>query len=1022
MIRLAYGLFALSGAAALIYESTWSRYLALFVGHGAYAQVLVLAIFLGGMAIGSALVGRRSARLREPLLWFAGVELVLGALGLVFHHAFDAATGASYEHVFRALGGGVAVTVAKWGIAGGLILPQSVLLGATFPLISAGVLRRASNVPGRVLASLYFTNALGGAAGVLIAGFYLVAAVGLPGAVRSAAAINLLVAIATLAALQAAGGRHEGGTSGRKHGASDSTPAPPAWRTPPPAALLLAVAFGTAVASFMYEIAWVRMLSLVLGSATHSFELMLSAFILGLALGALWVRSRIDGFRDPVRVLGLVQWVMGLAALATLPLYLASFRWTAALLGALEPTPAGYGLFAVARYAVCLAIMLPATFCAGITLPLITKVLLDGGRGERAIGTVYAVNTVGSIVGVELAGLLLLPVLGLKGLLFGGALLDVALGALVLALAAGGARTWRLPGRPALAGGACTLLLMAAIASGARLDREVLTSGVFRYRRLPAHGLRSVVFYSDGRTASVAVRETAPGQYTLSTNGKPDASLGEEWLAPRDEDAPRVPLTGDASTQALAPIITLAHAPRARSAAIIGQGSGISSHVLLGSAALERVVTIEIEPEMIRGSQLFYPANRRVFDDPRARFAIDDAKSFFATEGGTFDIILSEPSNPWVSGVASLFTAEFYARVTRHLSAEGVLGQWLQVYEMDDDLLLRIIAALHGHFASYDLYLTSPVDILIVASKGATLPVPDWGVLTQPGIAEDLRPFYRMGPENLRALRLAGHRTLAPLVAAGVPPNSDYHPAVDLRAERARYLQSFAVGFLDLATARFDPFAALLGEPVGFATDSLVATRDIARADAYGSAAQLRATLRGGQPAASASPGSAAARRLAELRRQLASGSAPADWRRWTRSVLTVERDVHAGTAGVADDQLYGALTRYLAAVPAPAPAVDAIAFVHALAAWQWPAAAAAGDRLAARAMRGDQWVAADLLRDGVVVAHLRLGDSDRARQLFRELTPLVESGGTDLRSRLLEAHLAASGTGSPLAQRDVTK
>ena len=241
--------------------------------------------------------------------------------------------------------------------------------------------------------------------------------------------------------------------------------------------MLLAVAFGTAVASFIYEIAWIRMLSLVLGSATHSFESMLSAFILGLALGAFWVRGRIDRFADPLAALGIVQWVMGALAIATLPLYLASFQWTATLLAALDLTTEGYGFFTAARYAISLAIMLPATFCAGITLPLITRTLLTRGDGERAVGAVYGANTLGSIVGVLLAAVVLMPLIGLKALLIVGALIDMAFGIWLLAAA-----RWRTPSRLTfvLAAAVCTLVLVNVVSWFARFDQQLLTSGVFR--------------------------------------------------------------------------------------------------------------------------------------------------------------------------------------------------------------------------------------------------------------------------------------------------------------------------------------------------------------------------------------------------------------------------------------------------------------------------------------------------------------------------------------------------------------
>ena len=195
--------------------------------------------------------------------------------------------------------------------------------------------------------------------------------------------LNLVVALATFVRRRRGAPRAQGAEA-HAPAAAERTPARPGpardrrARLP----LLLFTSFGTAVASFIYEIDWIRMLALVLGGATHAFELMLSAFILGLALGALWIRSRIDRIRNPVRTLGVVQWVMGLLALATLPVYAASFDWIATLMNTFARTDIGYVGFTAARYALCLAIMLPATFCAGMTLPLITRTLIRSGSGE----------------------------------------------------------------------------------------------------------------------------------------------------------------------------------------------------------------------------------------------------------------------------------------------------------------------------------------------------------------------------------------------------------------------------------------------------------------------------------------------------------------------------------------------------------------------------------------------------------------------------------------------------------------
>jgi len=192
-LALLFAAFALSGFSGLIYESIWTHYLKLFLGHAAYAQTLVLAIFMGGMAIGSWLCGRYSVRWRNLLVGYALTEAVVGLLALLFHGVFTTALAVSYDHVIPSLGGATAVIVYKWLLSAALILPASVLLGMTFPLMSAGVLRLFPDRPGRSIGMLYFTNSIGAAIGVLTSGFLLVRLLGLPGTIRLAGAINLLL-------------------------------------------------------------------------------------------------------------------------------------------------------------------------------------------------------------------------------------------------------------------------------------------------------------------------------------------------------------------------------------------------------------------------------------------------------------------------------------------------------------------------------------------------------------------------------------------------------------------------------------------------------------------------------------------------------------------------------------------------------------------------------------------------------------------------------------------------------------
>ena len=1007
MTLLLVAVFILSGAAGLIYESIWSRYLGLFVGHSAYAQVIVLVIYLGGMSLGAAIAARRSSRIRQPLLAYAAVEGIVGLLGLAFHPAFVRVTAFAYSSIFPALAGGAALVIVKWSLAGLLILPQAILLGATFPLMSTGLIRRVSrdgqSDTGRLISILYFANSIGAAVGVLVAGFYLIGAVGLPGTLLTAAIINILVGLTVFGAVKLVHEHEQADAPGAApHQTMETVPPSPElpmlWR------VLLIVAAGTALSSFVYEIAWVRMLSLVLGSATHSFELMLSAFILGLSLGAFWVRTRADTFRDPIRALGVTQWAMGALAILTLSAYLMSFDWMAFLIQGLDQNPEGYQLFTVAKYGIALAVMLPATFCAGITLPMITRMLLNAGSGERAVGAVYSVNTLGSIVGAGLAALVLMPLLGLKVLLISGGVIDMALGVWLLFIAGRNSLDAQKFG-VALAGATALVTIMAML--NVNFARGILISGVFRYGRVPAAGVRNVVFYKDGRTATVSVRKSDDGSYSLATNGKPDASLSPTWFEPITDTTTRTILDGDESTQVLLPLITLAHVKDAKQGAVIGNGSGMSSHLLLGSPALEKLVTIDIEPEMINGSHTFFPVNHRVFDDPRAQYVHDDAKSYFAASNRTFDLILSEPSNPWVSGVSGLFTDEFYQRVHTYLTPHGVFGQWLHLYEIDDGLVLGVIKAIHKNFKSYDIYLTAASDVLIVASNDTELPKPDWSVFELPMIQADLAHFRKLTPRVLDDIHLLTRNILTPLAGDPAGANSDFYPTLDLFTERTRYMKTSAKGFYDMDEGRYDVSAALAERRI-LPSPERTPSVDIARVNNLALGARLRS---GEKPDGNESDDydrdfRDAAERSQTLHDLMAANHPPADWPLFIKLALAVENDRHGGTMGWTDEPWYASVTRFLEEQHAPPNAKAAIRFMHAIASYDWNRAI--GDIEALQKSREDglTWIDEDLLRDGATIALIRTGQLQRARTVFERMNAYTARKPEDIRVRLIQAHL----------------
>jgi spermidine synthase len=760
-----YALFMVSGFAGLIYESIWTHYLKLFLGHAAYAQSLVLAVFMGGMAAGAALSGRRSTRLANPLLGYALVEAVVGVLALVFHELFVASTDWAYVTLLPALGSESLALAAKLALSCALILPQSILLGATFPLMSAGLVRALPAASGESIAMLYFSNSLGAAIGVLASGFVLIAWAGLPGTLRTAGVINLALAAAVWVLARPA---HDAPLEARA-GAAGAAP------------LLLAVAFFTGLASFVYEISWIRMLSLVLGASTHSFELMLSTFILGLALGGLAVRRRVDRLVQPGRTLGWIQLAMGLLALATLPLYHWTFDAMALLMRGLARSEVGYGLFNLAGQGLSALVMLPATFCAGMTLPLLTVALLRAGAGEAAIGKVYAANTLGAIAGVLFALHIGLPALGLKTTLVVGALVDATLG-LVLLRHAG-------LGRRSLAGAAAvSAALFLPMAIAFQLDVHKMTAGVFRHGDLASSRDAKVLFNADGKTATVHL-VAYPGAVSLRTNGKSDGSIAN----------PGEPRSTDEITMVLTAALPLALKPGIRQAAVIGIGTGLTTHTLLQDLDIERVETVEIESAMAEAARGFLPRNVATFADARGRILIDDAKTFFSTHQRRYDVIISEPSNPWVSGVSSLFTREFYRRIRSYLNAGGLLVQWFQLYEIDASMLASVMGALGAEFPYYAIYAPSDHDVLIVASDAPVPRAPQAAIFEQPGLAKELWTVDVLSIGDLDARYLGNRATLEPLFASyGMPANSDYRPILDLNAAKQRFMERTATGVVGL--------------------------------------------------------------------------------------------------------------------------------------------------------------------------------------------------------------------------------
>jgi len=825
-----YCLFSLSGFVALIYEGIWARYLKLFLGHSSYGQILTLCIFMGGIGIGALLAARYTKQLKNPFLIYALVELAIGIGGFIYHDIYEFSTGLFYDNI-----SGMAAPLAeslKVGISVLITAPVAILLGTTFPLLGVAMIRISRDGGQSAFPLLYFTNSIGAAAGILLASYILIPQLGTEGSLSLAALGNIVIAFG----FYLIGKKQQSALeqSGERFCAVE---APPLLQdsdnqgTLLSVKLFLALSLLTGFASFVYEISWIRLLSLLLGASTHSFDIMVSAFVLGLACGGLAAKKLLQKTRHVVMLLAIAQLVMGAFALTSIYFYEFAFSTMEHSKEFLDKTEQGYWMFSLLKYGLSLFLMFPTTFVAGMTLPIITYYLMNVTRNEKYVGTVYGYNTIGAILGAILAGLVLMPLLQLKMTIASGAFIDIGIGLFLLWLYQK-SRAQHSPA-PLITASIVSVLMIIPLLF-VSFNPNVIAAGYFRRTAFVMPDEKVTV--RDGKTATISLHEIGNIKL-IKTNGKTDAAVGG---------------TKSEETQAALAFLPMSMIDQPYDAAIIGLGSGMTAHYMLGDPLLQAMDLIEIEKEMVNLARRMMPHNRRVYEDPRVNLIIDDARTFFSASGKQYDVIVSEPSNPWVSGVSSLFSQEFYAHSKRYLKPGGILVQWMHLPEFNSKLMLTIISALNSTFPYIKVYYSpyAENDVLLVASDE------DFNANKYPRfsnsetIASDFRQMRKPAGYYSNRNYIANINTLK-LLSQDVPPNSDYMPLVDTGAEKAFFLRQK----VDL----FDPL-----------TNSIVAYQELTEPESYPQIMRERyAYYRNYRPDQ---------RRLGRLAAQLANADRRSNW------------------------------------------------------------------------------------------------------------------------------------------------
>jgi len=762
--------FVVSGFTALVYETMWVRYLRLFLGSASLGQVTIIVFWMGGLAAGSWIGARLSTRTSRLLRYYAVIELGIGLFALIFHPLFGWMEDLS-SLVIKNINIPLAEFSLKLLFSGFLLILPMILIGMTFPVIASLISALNPEKTGKRISILYFANSLGGAAGAIISGFILIKMVGLPGSVILAGIMNILIGACFL-------------IYGKKNRLKlVSVPISinqPQVRQPINKSEFqtLLTGFLTGYAIFSLEVSWIRMFNLLLGSMMYTFEIVISVMIAAMAAGSLiishWTAKPVNHLKT-TRIMIILLIFLSSASLIT---YSLSFDWLQNIYPHFAAVKNGFSKYMLFGFGLATIIIAPTALISGALFPVLMLRAYNQSGNPEQFGRFYAMNTAGAILGAVIS-LMLFPVLGIvKVFITGIWIYLVALLSTELFLRSGAARyIFRfLP----------LLIFLLFFSFIFRIEEQKLASGVFRYGAIDNH--TSTLFYKDGITASVSLYETQSGRRVLSINGKPDASLGKGNR-----------ISGDETTQVLLGAMPFTLGEDFEDIAIIGLGSGKTGHVVLGFPEVEKVDIVEIEPAVAEAAAFLKPEVGRVFQDPRTHIIIDDARSFFNDTKTKYDLIISEPSNPWVSGVGGLFSDGFYNDMSESLENNGLLVQWIHLYELDIQLFASIMKTLDKHFNFYQLYFLDNSNLGLLASNQPIAKNAERDIFKMPGLTEDLSKIGLQSLIDIRFRYIGSETWLRPLFCSyEVPANTDFNVYLETYGPETRFYRKNVSEFSEL--------------------------------------------------------------------------------------------------------------------------------------------------------------------------------------------------------------------------------
>jgi spermidine synthase len=769
--------FFLSGATGLVYQVLWLRMLGLVFGHTVYAITTVLAAFMAGLALGSFVFARLSTRIRDLIRAYGWIEIAIGVYCALLPLLLK---GAAW--IYLGLHGALGLSYDTFGfvqfvlVALLLVVPTS-LMGGTLPVLSQALVTQEAEL-GRKVGALYAVNTFGAVVGVMLAGYVLLPALGNHLTIAIAALANVGVGLLAIAwsrrrrpaeapPAEAAAAR---AAKPGKDRAAGPAPEGATWGL---GERLTVIGLGVSGAvSIVYEVGWTRSLALVIGSSTYAFTSMLVAFLVGIAGGSALYSWLLGVRRASPATFGAIQVAIGVSVAITVlvferipELFLVAFRWTDSATGV-----------QVVQLVVSSATLLVSTLLIGATFPCAVAVAArSAARVGQDVGQIYSINTVGAIAGAGLAGFVLIPALGVQGSLKVGIAVNLLLGAALLAVSARLAPAWRWGG----AGGALALAVLTLLIP--RWDYRVMTSGPAVYAKGYAGASakkslsellrgQDILFYRDGISGTVSVNRE--GQHVfLRVNGKMDAGTAI-----------------DMGTQLMSGHLPMLFHPHPRSVLVIGMGSGITAGAV-ARHPVERLEIVEIEPAVVEATRFFAREHGNVLADPRVKVVIADGRNYLLTTRQRYDVIISEPSNPWMAGLASLFSVEFYAMARERLRPGGLMLQWIQGYNIPPEDLRMVINSFRSSFPAVSIWNTIPGDFLLIGRREA-VPLDLHALKARyegnPGVWGDFDRFRVGGWPGVLGYFMLGEED-TPKLLEGAGLNTDDRLSLEFTAPRGLY-------------------------------------------------------------------------------------------------------------------------------------------------------------------------------------------------------------------------------------------